>query len=66
MEGGTNMAQGYQRSNPKDQFRSWLRYQSELIVVAVQEGYTEEKAIEMLKVYYLMLIQMNTGCNELC
>lgn len=57
-----NMAYGYQRPDPKEQFRSWLRYQSELIVIAAQEGYTEEQAIEMLKAYYLAGIQTNTGC----
>lgn len=57
-----NMAYGYQRPDPKNQFRSWLRYQSELLVIAAQEGYTEEQAIEMLKAYYLAGIQTNTGC----
>lgn len=55
------MAYGYQRPDPKDQFRSWLRFQSELIVIAAQEGYTEEQAIEMLKVHYLAGIHDNTG-----
>lgn len=35
-------------------FRSWLRAQSELIVTAVQEGYTQEEAVEMVKVYQMM------------
>lgn len=56
------MAYKYQRPDPKEQFRSWLHYQSELFVVAAQEGYTEEQAIEMLKAYYLSMIQVNTGC----
>ena len=40
-------------------FRSWLRAQSELIVTAVQEGYTQEEAVEMVKVY-----QMTKGRNK--
>lgn len=55
------MAYGYQRLDPKEQFRSWLRFQSELIVVAAQEGYTEEQAIEMLKIWQLTGIHDNTG-----
>lgn len=55
------MAYGYQRPDPKEQFRSWLRYQSELIVVAAQEGYTEEQAVEMLKIWHLAGIHDNTG-----
>lgn len=34
-------------------FRSWLRAQSELIVTAVQEGYTQEEAVEMVRVYQM-------------
>jgi len=34
-------------------FRSWLRAQSEMIVTAIQEGYTQEEALEMLKIYQL-------------
>ena len=34
-------------------FRSWLRAQSELIVTAVQEGYTQEEAVEMIRVFHM-------------
>ena len=34
-------------------FRSWLRAQSELIVTALQEGYTQEEAVEMVRVYQM-------------
>lgn len=34
-------------------FRSWLRTQSELIVTAIQEGYTQDEALEMVKVYQM-------------
>lgn len=55
------MAYGYQFVDPKETFRSWLRFQSELLVIAAQEGYTEEQAIEMLKIYHLSGIEDNTG-----
>lgn len=55
------MAYNYQRPDPKVLFRNWLKYQSELIGVAVQEGFTREEAIEMLKVYCLNGIEGNIG-----
>ncbi|GLB33031.1 hypothetical protein LAD12857_49540 [Lacrimispora amygdalina] len=55
------MAYGYNRPDPVDVFRNWLRYQSDLIVIATQEGYTEDQAIEMLKIYALEGIKVNTG-----
>lgn len=35
-------------------FRSWLRAQSELIVTAIQEGYTEEQAVALVEVYQMV------------
>ena len=55
------MAYSYNRPNPVDAFRNWLHYQSDLIVIATQEGYTEDQAIEMLKIYALEGIKTNTG-----
>ena len=55
------MAYGYNRPNPADAFRNWLRFQSDLLIIATQEGYTEEQAIEMLKIYALEGIKTNTG-----
>lgn len=55
------MAYGYQRPDPVESFRSCLRFYSELIVVAKQEGYSDDQAIEMLKVYYLDSIKDNIG-----
>lgn len=37
-------------------FQSWLHAQSELIVAARQEGYTEEQAFKMLEVYQMQEI----------
>lgn len=55
------MAYSYNRPDPKEAFRNWLRFQSELILVAVQEGYSEDQAIEMIKIYALEGIKCNTG-----
>lgn len=55
------MAYEYNRPDPKDAFRNWLRFQSDLLIIATQEGYTEEQAIEMLKIYALEGIKTNTG-----
>ncbi|EXG84086.1 hypothetical protein K413DRAFT_0798 [Clostridium sp. ASBs410] len=55
------MAYCYNRPDPADTFRKWLHFQSDLIVIATQEGYTEEQAIEMLKIYALEGIKANTG-----
>jgi hypothetical protein len=49
------------RPDLADAFRNWLKYQSELIAISMQEGYTEEQAIEMLKIYALEGIKTNTG-----
>lgn len=55
------MAYMNNRPDPKEAFRNWLRYQSDLIVIATQGGYTEDQAIEMLKIYELEGIKVNTG-----
>lgn len=55
------MAYGYNRPDPAEAFRSWLKYQAELITIAEQEGYTREQAIELLKAYTLRGIEDNTG-----
>lgn len=55
------MAYEYNRPDPADAFRNWLRFQSGLLIIATQEGYTEEQAIEMLKIYALEGIKTNTG-----
>lgn len=55
------MAYGYAVSDPHKVFRSWVQYQSELIDIAVGEGYTRQEAIEILKVWKLYGIEDNTG-----
>ena len=44
-------------------FRSWLRAQSEMIVTDIQEGYTQEEALEMLKIYQLAEINKGKSGN---
>lgn len=55
------MAYGYMRPDPKEAFRNVIRYYRELIDIAVDEGYTEEQAIELLKVWMLAGIESNVG-----
>lgn len=55
------MSYGYRRPDPKESFERWLNLQSELISLAVQKGYTQEQAIELLKVLQLATIADNTG-----
>lgn len=55
------MAYGYMRPDPKEAFRNVIRYYRELIDIAVDEGYTEEQAIELLKVWMLEGIESNVG-----
>ena len=47
----------------KTDFRSWLRAQSEMIVTAIQEGYTQEEALDMLKIYQLAEINKGKSGN---
>lgn len=44
------MGYGYMRPDPKEAFRNAILYYGELIDIAVEEGYTEEQAMELLKV----------------
>lgn len=55
------MAYGYMRPDPVGLFRDWLRYQQRLIAVAMEEGYTRQEAIEMLKIHQLDSIRDNIG-----
>ena len=43
----------YKDHNQKEIFRSWLQEQAELIAVAIQEGFSEEEAYELLKMWEL-------------
>ena len=47
------MAYGYMRPDPVEQFKGAVGYYCDLIMLAVTMGYTEEEAIELLKVYAL-------------
>ena len=44
-------------------FRSWLRAQAEMSGTASQEGYTQEEALEMLKIYQLAEINKGKSGN---
>lgn len=55
------MAYGYQRPDPKEAFRKGIRYYRELMDIAMEEGYTEDQAMELLKVWALTGIECNTG-----
>lgn len=45
------MLYSHSNDNAQDWFRSWVHGQSELLFILVQEGYSEDQAIEMLKVW---------------
>ncbi len=47
------MAYGYMRQDPVEQFKDAVGHYGDLILAAMQMGYTEEEAIELLKVYAL-------------
>ncbi|WP_313341172.1 hypothetical protein [Lacrimispora sp.] len=49
------------RLDPADAFRNWLKYQTELVSIAMQAGYTRDQAIEMLKIYTLEGIKVHIG-----
>ncbi len=55
------MAYGYHGPEPEEHFRRAIRHYKNLIVVAIKEGYTEEQAIELLKVWALTGIEDNIG-----
>lgn len=47
------MAYGYMRPDPVEEFKNAVSYYGDLILAVVTMGYTEEEAIELLKVYAL-------------
>lgn len=47
------MAYGYMRQDPVEQFKNAVGHYGDLILAAQTMGYTEEEAIELLKVYAL-------------
>lgn len=47
------MAYGYMRSDPVEQFRGAVGHYKLLIAAAMEEGFTREEAIELIKVYAL-------------
>ena len=51
------------KQDTDENFRFWLRSQSEMIVTAIQEGYTQEEALEMLKIYQLAEINKGKSGN---
>ena len=55
------MAYGYQRPDPVQAFRNAVGHYKKLIAVAVEEGFTEDQAIELLKVYGLFSIESSMG-----
>lgn len=44
------MAYGYSRPDPKKLFRDSCQYYRVLVNIAVSEGFTEEQAIELIKI----------------
>lgn len=50
------MAYGYMRPDPVEQFKNALGHYNKLILAAIEQGYTEDQAIELLKVYALFCI----------
>ena len=55
------MAYGYMRTDPAQAFRNAVEHYKKLIAVAVEEGFTEDQAIELLKVYGLFRIESSMG-----
>lgn len=55
------MAYGYMRPDPVEAFRNALGHYEKLIAVAMEEGYTEDQAIELLKVYGLFSIDSDVS-----
>ena len=55
------MSYMHNRPDPAEAFRNWLRYQTDLIAIAMKAGYTRDQAIEMLKVYTLEGIKVHIG-----
>lgn len=50
------MAYGYMRSDPVEQFRGAVGHYKLLIAAAMEEGFTREEDIELLKIYGLFSI----------
>ena len=47
------MTYGRAQLDVKKTFRDWLTFQRDLIDIAVEEGFTRDQAVEMLKAYFL-------------
>ena len=50
------MTHEYRGPDPAEQFKGAVRHYKTLIVAAMEEGFTREEAIELLKVYGLFSI----------
>ena len=57
------MSYGYMRPDPVDQFRNAIGHYKKLIDAAMEQGFTEDQAIELLKVYGLFSIDSNMGSS---
>lgn len=55
------MAYGYQRSDPKAIFRDWVKYQRDLQLIAIEEGFSEEESMKLLEIWKLAGIEDNIG-----
>ena len=55
------MTYGRAQLDVKKTFRDWLTSQRDLIDIAVEEGFTRDQAVEMLKAYFLSEIDVNTS-----
>lgn len=55
------MTYGRAQLDVKKTFRDWLNFQRDLIDIAVEEGFTRDQAVEMLKAYFLSEIDVNTS-----
>ena len=55
------MTYGRAQLDVKKTFRDWLTFQRDLIDIAVEEGFTRDQAVEMVKAYYLYGIESNMG-----
>ena len=55
------MTYGRAQLDVKKTFRDWLTFQRDLIDISVEEGFTRDQAVEMLKAYFLSEIDVNTS-----
>lgn len=55
------MAYGYYRPDPDEMFRGFVKRQLKMMEIAVEEGCSEEQAMELLKTYVLYEIASNTS-----